>query len=460
MRYQTRSVMYKGLLFSTVFLFPILLWGCGGEKRTDSDPPWNPYSDTTESAGSDVSEQEITIYGFSPEEYKEKLAENRIAISEYQEQYARETEEMQYTEYNNVDFADCKFDILPDTDEIEVLAAQDHGITAKESWDTIRDWLESIGKTDEVDMKTEARIVTQQFEWDETREFPYSYPSLYEHLSELESGAGAFISADTCHIQIAADGIYSMSDGKITEYLNSRGYESKASRDWSIVDYDTTEIVEKGTLSELGDRAYPLMNGEITVQEGAELVTAYFEAGTPFPMEENITIDTPEVSIFKVADRYGYEYIIRRIYKGIPFYYKDNGSGYYTVGNYMIQNSDKCAYVVDESGVTAYVGRNECEKLHTLISDDKILSLKDAAGYLNTNLASYLSMKVQTAELSYVGMSMDRENLYHDADDGQQYIYLPCWAFEGINETKGEKLWVYVDALTGEIYFHTDTIEK
>lgn len=35
-----------------------------------------------------------------------------------------------------------------------------------------------------------------------------------------------------------------------------------------------------------------------------------------------------------------------------------------------------------------------------------------------------------------------------------EIMLLPAWKFEGKNNTKGEKLVAYVDALTGDLYYY------
>lgn len=270
---------------------------------------------------------------------------------------------------------------------------------------------------------------------------------MYEHLSELDSGVGAFIDTHTCQLQLAGDGMYSMSDGKITEYLESLGYESKASHDWASDDW---EVVETGSLSELGEKKYRLLEEELTVQEGADLAIEYFQAGTPFPFEEGVTIDIPEATVFRLGDIYVYGYLVRRVYKGLPFAYGNSG-GYYIDMSYTMNKGGKDAYVIDDSGVTAFVGRNEAGILNTLVSVNDMISLKDTVDYLSKNLASYLKVQVEHAELAYVGVRL------HDIDEE---ITFPCWQFSGTNLTKKENIWIYVDVLTGKIYYHTDDIEE
>lgn len=408
--------------------------GCGSSMQEETINP-------------SVFEQEEVFNNFSVEDYQKKMSEDRILISECRENYENEIDEIRKSEYRNMDFENCEFSVFPEAEQIEVLAQGEHGISAQESWDTLEDWLESIGKQGEVDMETEARIVTHQFEWKEYKEFPYNYPSLYEHLSELASGAGAFIDTQTCQLQLSADGMYSMSNGKITEYLESLGYESKASRDW---DSDDWEIVETGTLPELGEKKYRLLGEELTVQEGADMAIEYFEAGTPFPFEDGVTIDIPEATVFKLGDTYVYGYVVRRIYKGLPFAYGNSG-GHYIDTSYMMSKDGKDAYVIDNSGVAAFVGRNESAILHTLMSANEMIGLKDAVEYLNQNLASYLKIEVEHAELAYVGV------YFLDIDEE---VIFPFWHFEGINLMKKENIWIYVDVFTGKIYYHTDDIEE
>ena len=37
---------------------------------------------------------------------------------------------------------------------------------------------------------------------------------------------------------------------------------------------------------------------------------------------------------------------------------------------------------------------------------------------------------------------------------------LPCWEVFGVNEIKNEKIWIYVDVFTGEIYYYTTEINE
>ena len=296
------------------FLACVCMAGCNSSPEVSNDENEDSSSGVVINNG-----QEWEAYDI--EHYKEGLCGGRISIEECAEQYSKDIEAVKASDYRNLSFDSCQFDELPEFDELYVMAEEDHGITTQESWDYLEEWLDSIGKRDLVDMEKEVRIVTPEVEWDETQEFPYSYPALCEHM-DLSSGGGAFITTTDCHMQISYDGAYSMSDGKMKQYLQD---ESLDASHGALGAY-SEDIIEEGPVSELSDKSWPLISGDLTVGEGAELVKSYFEAGTPFPIQDGVSLKVPEVRVFTLGDVYGYDYFIQRIYKGIPIAYRDYGT--------------------------------------------------------------------------------------------------------------------------------------
>lgn len=427
MRY---AILYRIMFFCIAATLVCGLSGCGN-------------SEEREKSGISISEQKDVEIGFSVDSYVEKISDARIAIGECQAQYEEEINSLRRETYDNVSFGDCEFSEFPETEQLNVLVGLEHGITTQESLDTIENWLNMIGKYDEIDINKEIRVATEQFETDDSVEYPYNYVSFLEHISELDSGAGAFLDTNKCHIQIAGNGIYSMSDGKITEYL---GETSKVALD--ALGIYSGETIAEGTLDELGSEKYELMTGELSVQEGADLVKEYFMAGTPFPCEEGVTVDIPEVAVFKLGDVYGYDYIVRRIYNSVPFAYKDYGT-FHGSEDYSVDEDIKHAYVVDDSGVSAFSGFNESERLVTLLAGDKIISLEQMAEMLSRDLASYLEIQVKYVDFVYAPIK------FSQSDDPNERIILPCWELMGRNMVKDENIRIYVDAFTGEIYYYT-----
>lgn len=309
---------------------------------------------------------EADSISFSVKDYQKKLSADRISISEYAERYKAEIQTVRATEYKNLNFADCDFQEFPNMNHVELLVAEKHGISVQESWDTIKQWLADIGREASIDMEKEVRVVSPQLGLDANG----NYFLFYEHMDELESGAGAHIMSNLCHIQITENGIYSMSNGKITEYL---GEESGAIND-AMGEY-AENVVEAGPLSELQNKKYKIIDGEMTVGEGAEIVKSYFSEGTPFPCEESVEVDVPEATVFRLGDVYGFDYMVRRVYDSVPFAYMDHGNYQLYDGN-LVSADIKHAYVADSSGVAAYAGYNEAEHLKPLTTEEQILGLE------------------------------------------------------------------------------------
>ena len=317
-------------------------------------------------------------------------------------------------------------------------------IPMQESWDTIEAWLKSIGKSDEVDMKKEVRIATEQLGTDENEDWFL----LYDHMSELDSGTGAFLSNNKCHILILANGICSMSDGKITEYM---GYTTKAKHD--ALGTNTEDVVETGTFSGMKDKTYELIDGELSVQEGSELVKEYFMAGTPFPCADNVTIDIPEVNVFRLGDVYGYDYMLRRAYCSVPFVYMDYGN-FQVDADYSPCGDIKHAYVVDDSGVTSFVGYNEAEKLISLAVGQDIIGLEQMAEMVSEKLASSISVHVESAGLVYFPVHFD------SFESEESNLIIPCWEIAGTDGSNGKGIRIYCDVFTGDVYYYTFRMEE
>ena len=156
----------------------------------------------------------------------------------------------------------------------------------------IEQWLEDVGKRDLVDMEKEVRIATPELECDDTKEFPYFYPALAEHM-DLKNAAGAFLSTEDCKYRVC----FSMSMGKIKNYLG----KNQELADKDLNGEYTSDVVESGTLEELGDQSYPLISGELTIQEGADLLLDYFQHGTVMELPDGVPAGRLSVS----ADRRG-----------------------------------------------------------------------------------------------------------------------------------------------------------
>lgn len=367
------------------------------------------------------------------DQYEAHLQENRIPISDCKELYSQEIQQIM-EKYPS--FSSCTFYDFPDTEDVSVLVHSDSDFSTQEAWDYIKQWLIDIGKYDRVDMNKDVHIVTSELDWDPTQESPDCYPILSEHM-DLRSGSGALLSNHDMHIVLT----YSMNDGKMNEYL---GLDDSA-ENGALGDY-SEDIIDSGSLSAMADTSYPLINGTLTIGEGADLVKDYFKTKTILPPYEGVENDTPEVQIFRLGDVYGYAYTMRRLYNNIPFAYTHSDMDVQFTGAYYPYEDIKVAYVVDDTGVSAYYGYDASTILSPVYTDTQILSLSQAVELLSENLASRMNVEFNEAGLEYM--------TYFTEEDPTS-ISFPCWMFYATNNTKGEKLIISVDALTGYVYYYT-----
>ena len=378
---------------------------------------------------------------FSITEYKEKLYGERTDIKGYDKTYPEEVKSVKNGTSKKVNFEKCDFADFPDTEEASVLRLYSDGISVDESIRVIKERLKKIGQGD-LDLEKELRDDSGQLAPDETKETPYYYPSVYEHKEKLKSGKGFMVNTNRCHIQMGEDGIYSMSDGTITKYL---GLNTLAEHD--SIGMNQENIVEQGTFGEMSGKSYELLSGKVSVLEASRIVNRFFEQGTPYPMEKDISIDIPRVEVFQLRDKYGYTFHMRRRFKNIPFSWisgAESRSGS-EILDYL--NEDfKQAYVVDNESVCAFAGYNEAEKIDIEEKQTKIICLKKAVEILEEKLAAHL--RADIAEASFVYLPV----LY--SEEPQTEFAFPCWRFVGKDVSNGQKLCILLDALTGEITYY------
>lgn len=415
----------KGINFFIIMILVLTVTACGQKAE--------------ENQNVSVSANDDTML-FSTDAYEKKFLSDRTSIKECADTYEQEINEILAQDTGKLDFSNCDFADFQDVNSLKVMLQEKHGITVEEAEQTLIDWVTSIGKQNVVDMKSDVCYIPDNI--NETGELV----SFYENKEKLENGAGCLIDISECYIELLEDGIYSMSDGKIREYM---GYEDDALYD--AFGEHAEDTVESGKVSEVAQKEYTLISGNLSVAQGAELVKDYFSAGTPFPCENGVTVDVPEVRIFRLGDVYGYDYTVRRKYENVPFAYMDVGH-YRFYEDYSSKADIKHAYVVDDTGITAFCGYNEARKLKELISDDSMIGFKQMLEILRSGLASRLNINVERAGLVYFPVQLQ------GSAEKQEVIILPCWEVYGVNKIKNEKIWIYVDVFTGAIYYYTTEI--
>lgn len=379
--------------------------------------------------------------------YQKALYQDRTLIKDCIAYYQKDTEELRQKENMKLDFSDCEFESIDEVKGVSVLQEQTLDVTPEQSVNTIKRWLKDI-HMENIDTNKELRDASGQYPSDEGKEDSYSWPAVVDHYPDFKTGRGFFIDTKQCHIQMGS-GIYSMSDGTITRYL---GEDAMAGLD--AMGANSEDVREEGLVSALKEKSWELLSGKMTVGEGAEIVKNYFEEGKYFPVAKGVTIEVPEVSVFALKNKYGYNYKIRRRYEGVPFAYGDNGQRNLYEG-YEVAPDIKHAYVVNDQTVSAYVGQSESSLLKKLGKvQDSILDCKKAASILQKSMASELKVKVQRVSFVYCKCTFGEGQ-----KDDPDYFAFPCWEFQGENSNNQEYLHLYVDALTGAVYMYGNRID-
>ena len=199
-------------------------------------------------------------------------------------------------------------------------------------------------------------------------------------------------------------------------------------------------------MEEMEKESYELLSGNLTISNAVEIVKEYFKKGTPYPLVEGLTVDVPYAEVYRLRDKYGYGFLLRRKYKGIPFAWQDYGERSLTSSNVgkELDEDTKRAYVADDH-VCAFVGQNEGERIEEIEEQTSVLSLCDAAETLEEKLAPELQISLSEVEFEYCPSKISEE----------QCVVVPVWMFDGLNQTDNRRVRIYVDALTGDITYYT-----
>lgn len=420
--------MSKIEIFLITVICIICLAGCNSQIEEDIIG----VEDSSVNIESTIADSEIPQYNID-------FAPNRINITEYQSRYEVEINEVKESDYNNMNLKDCEISSIEGVKTVGVYRSYSENMGVDESIEAIENRLKEIGCED-IELEAELRDASGQYERG-NGQYPYDYPAVFDYYPEFDSGRGFFINTNKCYIQMGNDGIYSMSDGSITAFLNS---DSLAAMD--ALGINEENIVDQGMVSRMGDAVWELTDGEISVADAAAVAKNYFEAGTPRQNPNGISVDIPEVKVFALNDKYGYSFKVRRVYNGLPFAYAATSGRTYYGSDYEIVEDMKTAYVINHDKVAAYTGYSDAEQIEALTEEQTdIIGLKDAVSLLNEFLAVNVMLEVNRADLVYCTC----------ADKAGDKIVYPCWQFDGVNQTNNQSMRFYINVFSGDIYYYS-----
>ena len=236
-----------------------------------------------------------------------------------------------------------------------------------------------------------------------------------------------------------------MSDGKLSAYL---GENPKPIND-IYMKYDL-KLLQSGSLEELKEEVYPLISGDYKIGESAKQVKEYFEKGTPFPMAEGVKIDIPDVSVYRLeADTCMYTFNVRRWFENMPYLYLQDTDIANSYEGYAIEESLKYVNVVDDTGISTFKGPSESDVVHPLYQDTQMVGVEQALDIASKKLASFLKLEVQEVKIGYASYMTDTGQGFNE----DTAVYYPFWKFSGVNTVKNQMLNVYVDMISGAVYY-------
>ena len=127
-------------------------------------------------------------------------------------------------------------------------------------------------------------------------------------------------------------------------------------------------IVTGGAVQTLEDQSYKLFDRDTTVKDAAKMVQEYFNEKMS---DHNVTTDIPQVEVFSLKDKYGYDFFVRRNYKGVNFAFADYGG----------RNVDGDYEIVEDMKLRAERFNVSMEKLMQLEKEEKVFVIAPESTY-------------------------------------------------------------------------------
>ena len=373
----------------------------------------------------------------SEKEGSTECSENLMLIEECRNSYEDTITYIRNHEYKHLKMKDTVFSPFPDCESVGEFTIRTPDISVNDSIEVVKNWLDQNGFT--IDLERDLYAATNQFFNEGNEDNPY--PNVMTHINDLDNGNGFFINTNKCHIQMGGANIYSMSNGVITAYVKSKGASGL-----DAMGVYSENVVDEGNVDDMAERSYELLNGSVSIGDAADNVKRYFENGTPFFGPDGIEVDIPYVRVFSIGDIYGYQFNIRRVYKGCPFAYGDYGAYREENGEERVDFDTKYAYTIS-GNVDAYVGfSNNCVFDPIVELQKEIIPLSEAVEILDDYVGNQINIAVKKIEFEYSGIENYASGII---------TRCPCWSFMGRNSADGRTYVFYVDALKGNVFFHS-----
>ncbi len=269
----------KKSLFCYVLFVMLLLTACGSKDNS---------SDVTIEELSDISDFD----GYS-------LNDKAMLISEVKNIYQSKIDEvMQFTAQNSklLFKDDSEFCALRDFDRLYLFEqdTSDRETTVGDAKEYFRKALDSLGYDSEQFLTENNTVIDYD-------EITYNLDSLNDSDLMSEKGGIWVLSTKECAFNLWPNGLYALSDGSICDFL---GNETASEDFYGNFEFGETGVV-KGSLEELSDESYPLIDKEATVGEMSEYAMDFVKTKDLLPYPDEIEMEICDVHVMTL-NKIGY----------------------------------------------------------------------------------------------------------------------------------------------------------
>ena len=378
----------------------------------------------------------------SPVEYQKHFLDDRIPVENVKKKYQDDVNYLIAHKKNAFTFDNCEIVPFPDVNEVQAVVFKENNLTCDEAFDIIRFWLDKWGLSDRVNLDKEVRDTKTFVENSESGLSPY--PLAKDVWDKNDGSAFELFRRDLCYIHMFGSGAGILSHGVIADYVGMKKGIAKEDLSYTIDPYDFFgEVIKSGSLDELKDSAYMLLDGsEITIGEAQKAFEDFYS------FTEGLDYEVYAVDVIKVEDRYVYKYKTRRVYKGVPIASDRLGHVVEHVKSFVMSGDQGSIYVASPKEICAFYGNAGRPVITELCNPQtEIVGIKDAM-----DIVYGLMSKDYRCNIDRIAFSM---GCYRQTDIEKDWInYLPpCWEFFGHSDVSGKDIRIYVDVLTGETAF-------
>lgn len=286
----------------------------------------------------------------------------------------------------------------------------------------------------------------------------FSHPKLSEYMSEYLNQEFDFYAlmyeTDTYGIDI--DDVYLLMGNPNSVPRINKGKAARLNEGESFLagwqPMYVFELEATYLTSQLKDESYQLLDKEISIKDAVAFAEDFFMNKLPYETNPDIGIDIPEVHVYKVKDDvFGYCFILRRKYDGIPFEYILSGRARSEMSDKKLYETDmRESFMIESDDIDFWVGDEKCKNIeHIGEPIKKILGLEAAIDIVSNKLSAGVMFDIDSVELVY---SREQD------EDSDAEIANPVWKVIAVNENDKLSYHTYVDAVTGELRYYTMAI--